>query len=417
MIKRTKIRNNGITFFYEQNLSAGRVTAALFFKAGVLWEKPRKYGVTRFVSRLLFRELTAGAPEDLPFSLRCGRDHTAFLCAAPKELAGEAVAALARLFDAHPFDAASVEDIRRETLREIAAYAPTRADEEERLYFERDNYAVPLCGTANAVAALTAEQLDRWRDLWFARSNACFVLTGGFSDGQGKAIEAFLRELPPRKHKNLNVKPVFPEEQFFRTSASDRLIPTDDEGATVTLLFDVDLCESKPVYADLLRQLLTDPTDGAVCAALRREQLTGAVKGELRLYTGFAVLAISCDVPTEKLADGIAAMADAIAECKEELTEERAAPFFGRYRENRLYRRGDGDRAYDIGLHNFILYTDDMTLPQDRNDAVMEKLLDAADLVLIPDNMKFLIYYNEKQVADLAAVRRSLTAARIRLFV
>ena len=417
MIKRTKIRNNGITFFYEQDPSAGRVTAALFFKAGVLWEKPREYGVTRFVSQLLFRELSAVTPEDLTFSLRCGRDHTAFLCAAPKELAGEAVAALARLFDAPPFDAATVEEVRREMLRELAAYAPTREDEEERLYFERDNYGVPLCGTTKTVDALTAEKLEQYRGLWFARSNACFVLTGGFSDGQGKAIEAFLREQPARKHKNPNVKPTFPEEQFFRTSASDRLIPTAGN-VTVALLFDVDLCETKPVYADLLRLLLADPAEGTVSAALRKKQLTDALQGELRLYTGFAVLALSCDVPHDKIAEAINVMADAIAGRKEKLTEETAAPFFGRYRENQLYRRGDAaDTAYDIGLHNFILYTDDIVLPESDADAVMERLLDAADHILIPDNAKFLIYYNEKQGADLAAVRRSIAAARIRLFV
>ena len=416
MIKRTKIRSNGITFFYEQDLSAGSVTAALFFKAGVLWEKPREYGVTRFVSRLLFRGLTAGAPDELAFSLREGRDHAAFLCTAPKERAGETVSALARLFDT-PFDAASVEGVRRETLREIAAYAPTKSDKEERLYFERESYAVPLMGTAETVGALTAEQLERYRGLWFARSNACFVLTGGFSDGQGKEIEAFLRELPVQKHKNPNVKPTFPEEQFFRTSASDRLIPTDGDRATVTLLFDVDLCETKPVYADLLLRLLTDPEKGAVGAALRRQRLTDDLRGELRLYIGFAVLALSFGLPHDKAADGIAAMADALAECKEKLTEELAAPFFGRYRENRLYRRGDGDRAYDIGLHNYIIYTDDIVLPEGNADAVMERLQDAADHILIPDNAKFLVYYNEKQGADLAAVRRSVAAARVRLFV
>ena len=120
-----------------------------------------------------------------------------------------------------PFEAASVEEVRRETLREIAACASTRADEEERLYFERDQYAVPLCGAAKTVAALTAEQLNKWRGACFAPSDACFVLTGGFSDGQADGIESFLRGLPAQKHKNLNVKPVFPETQFFRTSACD----------------------------------------------------------------------------------------------------------------------------------------------------------------------------------------------------
>ena len=46
MIKRTKIRSNGITLLSEQNQSAGSVTAALFFKSGLLWEKEKEYGVT-----------------------------------------------------------------------------------------------------------------------------------------------------------------------------------------------------------------------------------------------------------------------------------------------------------------------------------------------------------------------------------
>ena len=51
MIRRTKIRGNGITFLYEQDQSAGGVSAALFFKCGVNYEKEKEFGVSMPVTR------------------------------------------------------------------------------------------------------------------------------------------------------------------------------------------------------------------------------------------------------------------------------------------------------------------------------------------------------------------------------
>ena len=417
MIKRTKIRSNGITFLYEQDQGADSVTAALFFKAGNLWEKPREYGITYLLARLLLREISENAPEGLTVSLRCERDHAAFLCAAPPDRAQEAVTVLAGLFDAPLPDAAAIEQTRDDVLRELSQYVPHKEDVDERLYFDRPNYDVPLYGTAKTVSALPPEKLEKWRELRFTRANACFVLTGAFTDGDGKAVEKFLREQPPQKHKSLNSRPVFPGEQFFRTSAGDRFPATNDEFATVTLLFEIDLCESKPVYAELLRRILTDPDGGVVNGALLQKKLTDRVTGTLRYYTGFAVLAISYPVFHSRAADSITLLADTVARCRNSLKEAMAAPYFDEYRTNRLYRRA-GDDAYGIGLHNFILYTDDVVLPEGRcNDAVMERLLEAANLILIPDNAVFIVRYDKNNAESEEDLRRSVIAARIRLFV
>ena len=419
MIKRTKIRSNGITFLYEQDQSADSVTAALFFKAGNMWEKPREYGITYFLARLLLRGITENAPEELTFSLRCGRDHAAFLCAAPSDRAKEAVAALARLFDAPLPDDAVVEQTREDVLRELLLYIPSQEEMDERMYFDRPNYDVPLYGTTRTLFALTPEALGKWRTLRFTRANACFVLTGAFSDGDGKAVEKFLREQPPQKHKSLNSRPVFPAEQFFRTSDDDRFLATDDAFATVTLLFEIDLCESKPVYAELLRRILTDPDEGVLSGALLRKKLTDRVTGTLRYYTGFAVLAISCPVFHSRVADSVRLMADTVARCRNSLKEATAAPYFGEYRTNRLYRRANTDEnAYEIGLHNFILYTDDIVLPEGRSDdAIMERLLEAANRILIPDNAMFIVRSDHSGAEAEEDLCRSATAARIRLFV
>ena len=417
MIKRTKIRSNGITFLYEQDQSADSVTAALFFKAGSLWEKPREYGITYFLARLLLRAVSANAPEGLTVSLRCGRDHAAFLCAAPPDRAQEAVAVLVGLFDAPLPDAAAIEQTRYDVLRELSQYAPRKEDVDERLYFDRPNYDVPLYGTAKTVAALTPEKLAKWRELRFIRANACFVLTGAFADGGDKAVAAFLREQPPQKHKSLNSKPVFPGEQFFRTSAGDRFLATNNEFAAVTLLFEIDLCESKPVYAELLRRILTDPDGGVVNGALLQKKLTDRVTGTLRYYTGFSVLSISYPVFHSRAADSITLLADTVARCRNSLKEAMAAPYFDAYRTNRLYRRA-GDDAYEIGLHNFILYTDDIVLPEGcSNDTIMERVMEAANLILLPDNAMFIVRYDNSRADAEKDLRRSVIAARIRLFV
>ena len=84
MLKRIKIRSNGLTLLYDQNQSAGSVTAALFFKSGVMYEKERELGVSRFVQELLFRQCAAGFSPDLTTEQVTGRDHGAILCTAPR---------------------------------------------------------------------------------------------------------------------------------------------------------------------------------------------------------------------------------------------------------------------------------------------------------------------------------------------
>ena len=151
MIKRTKIRSNGITLISEQNQSAGSVTAALFFKSGILYEKERKYGVTRFVQELLFRSRLAAFP-DGSVGERIGRDHAAFFCETSAESAVEAVRTLAAVTDAGPFSVELIEAVRGDLLRECAAFTPSQEDETERMYFDLPAYDAPPAYEAPATA-------------------------------------------------------------------------------------------------------------------------------------------------------------------------------------------------------------------------------------------------------------------------
>lgn len=417
-MKRIKIRSNGITFLYEQNQSAGSVTAALFFKSGILYEREREYGVSRFVQELLFRRLRA-FPPTVNAEQRFGRDHAAFFCEAPSDAALHAVRALAAVTEGDAFRPEEIEAVRDALLRECASFIPSQENDTERLYFDLPAYAAPPCGTEKTLRSITGTQLNRRRAEYCNLSNACFVLTGNFPDGDLKEIEAFLRGLPPQKHKSLNLKPQFPPDQFFRTSASDIFLPTEKDTGSIELLFEIDLCETKPVWAAMLRRLLAEPLTGAMQTALAKAKLTGDVQSQLRMYQGFAVLRFSCAVPHRELAAAVTQLAEATAVCKETLSAERLAPLLTYYTENRLYQHTTGtERAFELGLHNYILYTDDIVLPDRRSaDTAAEQLIEAADNVLIPDNALFILYYNEKRGADLSAIRQSVTAARIRWFV
>ena len=201
----------------EQNQSAGSVTAALFFKSGILSEKEREYGVTRFVQELLYRDCLSRLPAGCAGQTH-GRDHAAFFCHTAPETAAEAIQTLAGLTEATSFSDETIEAVRADLLRECAAFVLSRADEVERLYFGIPAYRTPPCGTEQTLRSLTQTQLNRRREQYFTRANACFILTGNFTDDQLKTVTAFLRSLPPQKHKSLNLKPQFPPNQFFRTS-------------------------------------------------------------------------------------------------------------------------------------------------------------------------------------------------------
>lgn len=418
MIRRTKIRSNGITLLSEQNQSAGSVTAALFFKSGTAHEKEQDYGATRFTQELLFRSRLASSPVGA-VGQRIGRDHAAFFCDAPAGSALQAVHALAAITDGKPFSEDLIETVRGDLLRECASFIPSREDETERLYFGLPAYAVPPHGTEKTLRTLTPAQLERRRGDYFNRANACFILTGDFSDSELKEAETFLRGLPPQKHKSLNLKPQFPPEQFFRTSAEDRFLPTDDDTGRIELLFEIDLCETKPIWAAMLRRLLAEPQTGVLQKAMTKGKLTDEIHSELRIYQGFAVLRLSCAAFHKDLPAAVTKLSETIAAFREGISEEQTGPLLSYYAENRLYRYAAGaDHTYELGLHNYILYTDDIMLPERRSsDAVMERLTEAADDVLIPDNALFLIYYNEKRGADLPAIRQSVIKARIRLFL
>ncbi len=419
MLKRIKIRSNGLTFLYDQNQSAGSVTAALFFKSGVIYEKERELGVSRFVQELLFRQYASGFSADLLTEQSAGRDHAAFLFTAPPECAGEAVERLLRVFDEEPFGPAQIETVRSDMIRAAQTWKPSPEETQEALLFDRPQYAASPFGTERSLFSLTEDKLRQWRNAYFAPSNACLVVTGAVSNDDLNAVTALLRSLPARKRKTINTKQLFPADQFFRTSASDRLLPTEEPFASVSLQFEIDLGETKPVWADLLRRLLTEPPEGAVHTALTGRKLTDAVDGGLRLYRGFATLSLSCFTFHANAAECALLMAESAAEFKEKLREETVAPLLKDYAVNRLYRTDDNAHyAYDVGLHNFILFTDDLLLPEDISaEAATEALLTAADLILLPDNAVFTLYYNEKRGADPAAIKKRLAAARIRLFL
>lgn len=418
MLKRIKIRSNGLTFLYDQNQSAGSVTAALFFKSGVMYEKERELGVSRFVQELLFRQYEAGFSPDMITEETAGRDHAAFLCTAPPECAKEAVARLLRVFDGEPFDSAQIEAVRTELTREAQTWKPSPEETAEALWFDLPQYSVSPFGAEQTLTALTADKLRQWRELYFSPFNACLVVAGAIGSEDLAAVTAMLRSLPAPKRKAAVTKQLFPAEQFFRTSASDRLIPTEEVFASVLLQFEVDLGETQYVWAELLRRLLTEPPHGAVLTALTDKKLTDNVEGELRLYRGFAALSLSCHTFHANAADCALLLAESAADFKENVREETVAPLLKEYAVNRLYRTDDvAHYAYDVGLHNFILYTDDLLLPANVSaEDATEALLTAADLILLPDNAVFTVYYNEKRGADPAAVRKNLAAARIRLF-
>lgn len=409
MIRRTKIRGNGITFLYEQNQSAGGVSAALFFKCGVNYEKEKEFGVSRFAQELLFRRLLASAGGCRAVFRRMGRDHAAFLCEAAPGNALRMLQALAGLTDLAPFSPEETAAVRADLLRECAARLPTW-QEVEGLYFALPSYTVPAGGTERALRSLTGEQLEKWRGLYGSRSNACFVLTGAFGNDELKEAEAFLRELPPQPRKSLNTRPLLPERQFFRTSADDVYLPCKEEAGRISLLVECDLGETQPVWAALLRDVLAAPGE---------TERPYAVHSSLRYYGGFALLRLTVEAPHGGLPAAVEGLADAVADLKENLTEEQVAPLLPRYAENRLYPHPQGaGRAYELGLHNFILYTDDILLPDGCDtDEAMERLLEAADNVLLPDNALFVIHYNEKRGASLPAIKNSVAEARIRLFV
>ena len=206
---------------------------------------------------------------------------------------------------------------------------------------------------------------------------------------------------------------------FFRDSASDRLLPTEAPFAAVSLRFDIDLGETKPVYAELLRRLLEKHVSGRGMAAATRTKLTDRVNVDLNYYTGFAVLSLSCYTFHANTADCVSMLGNSAVAIKEGLNEEAVAPLLEDYAINRLYRTEDTSRyAYDVGLHNFILYTDDILLPQNiNNENATEALMTAADLIMVPDNAVYTIYYDEQRGANPQAIRKRLAAARIRLFV
>ena len=418
MIKRTKIRSNGITFLYEQDQSAGSVSAALFFKCGVNYEQEKERGVSRFVQELLFRRLTAAAPF-CRHEERTGRDHAAFLCEAAPGNAGPIIRALAGLTEAEAFTPEQIESARADLIQESLSAVPSREDERERLYFALPSYAVPVCGAEKALRSLTQARIEKWRALYGNRSNACFILTGNFTDDELKKTASFLRELPPQPHKSLNTRPLLPERQFFRTSADDIFLPSPEEFGRITLLLECDLGETRPVWAELLRDLLTAPGSGALTAAMTKGRLTDTVQGTLRYYGGFAVLSLACAVFHKDIPAAMEKLAETIAALKDDPPEERIVPLLSRYQENRLYRHPEGaQRAYELGLHNFILYTDDIMLPERCDtDKAMEGMTEAADHILIPDNALFVIHYNEKQGGNLPAIRESAAKARIRLFI
>ncbi len=242
--------NNQNAILHYRNTNVHSVVLACYFRVGSIYETKRNHGITHLVEHMFFRRLDDLTQQmlyrenmqiggDMSGTTYC--DYVRFrIKAAPQHLK-TAIDLFARLFHDFHWTEDEVEKEKRVVKKQIAYNG-----EDESFYdwyFRGTKLGNRIAGTWETVDALTAKQVNEWKDSFFTRENACLVLTGNFEPSDYAYLCDEIEKIPQGCRNRIPTPECIPHDFGSRSIDNDVVIPMNGTVSDVCLCFDVD--ESK----------------------------------------------------------------------------------------------------------------------------------------------------------------------------
>ena len=283
----------------------------IYFKGGSLYENRSNQGISHLLEHLCFRNLNGLPLEQLYRRLDAmgtelngttyGESVVFNLRVAPRFF-DAAFDIMLRLFSPGKWTEEEISAEKQVVLRQIENWDEDFLSAMDSRYWR--NGALPGMGTAGSVNGMSAALIHQWKRKIFRPANACFVLTGNFSDGMlQNAAEVLgdLKDIGP----SLFEQPL-PPGYCMRDESSNVILNGDHDLAKVLLSFDIGPNLLHPACANMLSHMTGNGMSSALFMELREKQaLVDDINSEIIRTGAFRRFDINYEVSHEQLVQSL----------------------------------------------------------------------------------------------------------------
>ncbi len=304
---------NGLQVFSYPLPHLHSIEAALYFKAGPIYEEEGNFGISHLLQHMCLRNLNGIPKKELVSRLDAMGtvlqgfvypEAIVFRMRFSPRFFDQAIELFSHFFVPGTWTGSEIDDEKAIVLRQIENEDPDFTSTTREHYWRTGKAVHPLRGTLASVKGISPGLLHQFKETVLRPANACFVLTGNFSKGMlASSYEIFSQW--GNKGPSL-FEQALPFNFCFRDEKSDVFIENSEHKAHVQLSFDINDELIFPICVDVLNLIVGQGPGSALYVALRDEQaLTDEAASYVEEVGQFRRMVIEFSLPNLCLEEGI----------------------------------------------------------------------------------------------------------------
>ncbi len=414
---------NGLQLSAYQLPHLHSLEMGVYFKGGSLYENRSNQGISHLLEHLCFRNL-GGLPQgqlyrrlDAMGAKLNGTTYpecVIFQMRVVPRFFDDAFELMLRLFAPGKWTGEEIDAEKQVVLRQIENDEQNFLWDMSTRYFRTKAGAFPGMGTKDSVLRMSSDLIHQWKKKIFRPSNACFVLTGNFSDGMLEKAREVLEELP-------DLGPCLFEQPSpmsfcMRDESSDELFNADYDLAQVLLYFDIDSNLVFPACADMLSHMTGDGLSSVLFLELREKHaLVDDISSEVVAVGPYRRFAIDYEVTHDRLAESLELVFSILGKLRRFISHEQMDSSRIYFTENEsIILDKAGSMNERLGMAFMAGNTDECDVEvrmRLHGDLTAEDIQDAAQAIFRPETLSCFIEKNPKKVKA-ADLRETLKKCR-----
>ncbi len=410
MREEKKTLKNGINLYYIKNPSSHGFFISLFFKAGVMYERPGEAGITHFLEHITIRNINATMGGELyPLLDKNGIEFNA--------------STYSEMVQFYASGASSNFDIGAEIISKIASpitlsaaeintergriKAEIRENDEKNslLGFTNGivNEGTPLSGsitgTLGSVSGINRARLEEYRKRIFAPENIFLYVTGNFTD---EALERLAErvgawELNSGEVHN-NIAPICP-------AFGNRALTSHIKGGDFTMVrfnFDIDMSLVTMAETDLVYDILFGGYSSRFFVEMSEKRgLVYDISGNVERYKNIGSFAFSFEIRADLLSQAIELSLNLLYSITREALDDSMCMKAGYVKNSCLLADDQRELNFTFAYDNHIMDEGYSTLEERaaRYERITpEDIKRTAKCLFAPENMTLAIKGNKKRI-------------------
>ena len=402
--------DNGLQISAYQLPHLHSLEMGVYFKGGSLYENRSNQGITHLLEHMCFRNLNGLKQEQLYKRLDAigGKlsgttypESVVFQLRVVPRFFDDAFDLMLRLFEKGKWTDEEIAAEKQVVLRQIENEDKSFLWDMNSRYLKTKTGAFPGMGTKESVLRFSSALIHQWKQKIFRPANACFVLTGNFSDGMLEKAMELLSELPSLG-ESVFEQPV-PIDFCMRDETSDELFNSDYDLAQVLIYFDIDSNLVFPSCAGILSYLTGEGLSSALFLELREKHaMVDDISSEVVTVGSFRRLAIDYEVSHDRLVESLEFVFSILAKLRLFISHEQMDRTKVYFADN---ERMILDRAANLNERLGMAWLGENTDECDvdirmrlHEDLTVENIQDAAQTIYRPETLSCFIEKNPKKI-------------------